>query len=162
MGDFGQELRQERESRGIAIEAISDVTKISRHHLLDLEAGHFDQLPGGVLNKGIVRGYARVVGLNEEDCVHRFMDAYQNSGQLKEDDASWINFAENVGKNRPGGTDRPTMRLKWAGVVVLLVVLAALGWFVFSFVNHRMNSQAASAHSSTSSVVAPQQALSDN
>ena len=141
MSEFGHELRREREARGVTLEAITSATKISNRHLIALETGHFDNLPGGVFNKGIVRGYARVVGLNEQDWVSRFMSAYQTSGQLKDDDASWIAFAENVGKNRPRKFDDPSMRLKWTGVAVLLVLLAALGWFVWHYVSDKMTAQ---------------------
>ncbi|HUY81577.1 MAG TPA: helix-turn-helix domain-containing protein [Acidobacteriaceae bacterium] len=141
MSEFGHELRQEREARGISLHAITDATKISNRHLVALETNHFDILPGGVINKGIVRGYARVVGLDERVWIDRFMTAYQQSGQLKYDDASWIAFAENIQKNRPLDTDRPAMRLKWAGVAVLLVILVALGWFVWDYVSDKMSAQ---------------------
>ena len=133
MSKFGEELRRERESRGIALAAITDETKISSRYLTALEAEKFDDLPGGVINKGIVRSYARVVGLDTEAWVDRFMSAYQCSGQLKDDDASWIAFAENVGKSRPLA-DRPAARLKLTGLAVLVVVLATLGWLVWNFV----------------------------
>jgi cytoskeletal protein RodZ len=141
MSEFGEELRRERESRGIALESIVGATKISSRHLVALETGHFDHLPGGVFNKGIVRGYARVVGLDEEAWINRFMSAYQNSGQLKDDDASWIAFAENVVKNRPQESEHTGMRLKWAGVAVLVLLLAVLGWFVWHFVSDKMTAQ---------------------
>jgi len=141
MIEFGQELRREREARGISLAAITSATKISNRHLVALETNHFDVLPGGVINKGIVRGYVRVVGLDEKAWLDRFMAAYRQSGQLKDDDASWIAFAENVQKNRPLNTDRPIMRLKWAGVAVLLVILAALGWFVWSYVSNKTSAE---------------------
>jgi len=153
MSEFGAELRKERESRGIGLDTISEATKISARHLLALEANNFDQLPGGVFNKGIVRGYARVVGLDEDAWVERFMAAYQGSGQLKDDDASWIEFAENVGKNRPQDADRPTIRLRWAGVALLLTILAVLGWFVWHYVSDKMAADSAPNQSQSSPAV---------
>src|ERR1700744_3640964 len=100
MGQFGEALRKERESRGIALDTITDETKISNRHLLALEQEEFAQLPGGVINKGIVRGYARVVGLDEEAWVGRFLTAYQESGAVTSDDATWVAFAENVSRTR--------------------------------------------------------------
>lgn len=149
MAEFGTELRKERESRGIGLETISDVTKISARHLAALELEKFDQLPGGVFNKGIVRGYARVVGLDESTWVERFMAAYQGSGQLKDDDASWIEFAENVSKGRENESARPDMRLRWAGVAVLLTILAALSWFVYDYVSQKVAAQTAPHQSLT-------------
>jgi cytoskeleton protein RodZ len=143
MSEFGEELRRERESRGIALESIVSATKISSRYLIALETGHFSSLPGGVFNKGIVRSYARFIGLDEESWVNRFMSAYQGSGQLKDDDASWIAFAENVGKNRPHDADRSGMGLKWAGVAVLVVLLVALGWFVWHYVSDKMTAHSA-------------------
>ncbi len=63
MGSFGEDLRMERLTRGIALEDITAVTKISQRHLLALEQDRFRLLPGGILSKGIVRGYAAALGL---------------------------------------------------------------------------------------------------
>jgi len=69
MGAFGDRLRREREMRGITLDEITESTKISRRHLEALESEHFDQLPGGVFNKGFVRAYARFLGLDEDQAV---------------------------------------------------------------------------------------------
>jgi len=69
MGAFGDRLRREREMRGITLEEIMESTKISRRHLEALEGEHFDQLPGGVFNKGFVRAYARFLGIDGDQAV---------------------------------------------------------------------------------------------
>jgi len=69
MGAFGDRLRREREMRGITLDEITESTKISRRHLEALEREHFDQLPGGVFNKGFVRAYARFLGIDEDQAV---------------------------------------------------------------------------------------------
>ena len=135
MGQFGQELRREREARGVALEAISGVTKISGRHLMALEQENFNALPGGVLNKGIVRGYARACGMDENAWVERYLSAYHQSGQIKDDDQAWIEFAENVGKTRTADEGEPDTRLRWAGVGLLMVVLALFTWYVLHFVS---------------------------
>jgi len=138
MEHFGEELRKERESRGIALEEITEATKISSRHLVALEHEQFRQLPGGVFNKGIVRGYARVVGLDEDAWVQNYLSAYQQSGAVSDDDISWFAFAENVGRNRKEDRDRPAERLRWAGVFVLLTVLVVVAYFVYGYVHQRM------------------------
>jgi cytoskeleton protein RodZ len=138
MGHFGQELRRERETRGIALEAITSETKINGRHLLSLEEGQFASLPGGVLSKGIVRGYARVVGLDEEDCLRRYVEECEHHGLKADDDSGWTAFAANVGRNRKGDFGRPT-KLQWAGVALLLTLLAVFGWYVAHFVQERMS-----------------------
>ena len=79
MGAFGEKLRKQREQQGIGLDAISGTTKISTRMLRALEEEHFDQLPGGVFNKGFVRAYARQVGLNEEEAVADYLEAARQS-----------------------------------------------------------------------------------
>jgi cytoskeleton protein RodZ len=158
MGEFGRELRSERVNRGIELEEISDSTKISSRYLAALEDDQFEQLPGGVFNKGIVRSYARVVGLDEDFWVGRYMEAYQHSGQLKTDDADWIAFAENVSKSRQMEGEKPDQRLRWAGVAALLLLLVGLGWFVWRYVSDRIAAssqqpQSISAPAKTAAIV---------
>jgi cytoskeleton protein RodZ len=69
MGAFGDRMRREREMRGITLDEITESTKVSRRHLEALEGEHFDQLPGGVFNKGFVRAYARFLGIDEDQAV---------------------------------------------------------------------------------------------
>jgi len=129
MGSFGEDLREERLSRGIALEDIIAVTKISRHHLVALEQDRFRLLPGGILSKGIVRGYVGAVGLDQQDWTERFLKAYDASGQVMDDDRSWTAFASNVGKARIQRREAMEFRLRWVGAVLLLLA-AVLGAFL--------------------------------
>jgi cytoskeletal protein RodZ len=79
VGSFGDKLRKQREQRGIALDAISNTTKISTRMLRAIEEEDFDQLPGGVFNKGFVRAYARHVGLDEEEAVTDYLAALRES-----------------------------------------------------------------------------------
>ncbi len=79
LGAFGEKLRKQREQRGLALDAISNTTKISTRMLRALEDEHFDQLPGGVFNKGFVRAYARQVGLDEEETITDYLTALRES-----------------------------------------------------------------------------------
>ena len=79
MGSFGEKLRKQREHRGLSLDAISTTTKISTRMLRAIEDEHFDQLPGGVFNKGFVRAYARHVGLDEEEAITDYLAALRES-----------------------------------------------------------------------------------
>ncbi|HWG20467.1 MAG TPA: helix-turn-helix domain-containing protein [Terracidiphilus sp.] len=133
MGSFGEDLRMERMSRGIALEDITAVTKISHHYLLALEQDRFRQLPGGILSKGIVRGYATAVGLDQEDWTERFLKAYQASGQVLDDDRNWTAFASNVGRARLQQREAAEFRLRWLGALILLGVVALVGYFAVRY-----------------------------
>jgi cytoskeletal protein RodZ len=139
MGKFGDTLRQEREFRGITLDTITQVTKISNRHLQALEQEHFDVLPGGVFNKSMVREYARVVGLDQEEWVGRYLTAHKPTEGLADEDG-WVRFAENASKARESGKGkRPDQRLRWAGIGVLLLLVAGLSWFVWSYVHKKIS-----------------------
>jgi cytoskeletal protein RodZ len=125
MANFGEQLRTERVSRGISLEQITNVTKISQRHLIALEQERFNQLPGGILNKGIVRGYVNVLGLDADEWVARYNSAYSSSGQMYEEDRNWVDFATNVGRTRLDRHEIAAMRLRWLATLLLLLVTAA-------------------------------------
>lgn len=127
MGTFGEDLRMERLSRGIALEHITTVTKISQRHLIALEQDRFRLLPGGILSKGIVRGYTSTLGLDQDDWTERFLKASRDSGEMA-DDRSWAAFASNVGKSRIMKREAAEMRFRWLGVLFLLSALGVIGF----------------------------------
>ena len=132
MGTFGEDLRMERMARGIALEHITAVTKISQHHLVALEQEKFRQLPGGILNKGIVRGYAGAIGLDQHDWTERFLQAYSASGLVVED-PNWTAFASNVGKARIRRREAAEFRLRWLGALILLLAVSAAGFLMVRY-----------------------------
>jgi hypothetical protein len=77
---FGEQLRHERESRGLAIEAIYNATKVPIRYIRALEAGSFRELPGGVFRRGFVRSYLGVLGLEESSWMQRFEESCRESG----------------------------------------------------------------------------------
>jgi cytoskeleton protein RodZ len=73
MGNFGNKFRKARESKKLSLDDVSNVTKISSRMLRAIEEENFDQLPGGVFNKGFIRTYAKQVGLNSEDAITEYL-----------------------------------------------------------------------------------------
>ena len=132
-----EDLRTERLTRGVALEEITAVTKISQHLLVALEQERFRLLPGGILSKGIVRGYASALGLDQHDWTERFLKASSASGQVIDDDNSWTTFATNVGKARILRRDAIELRLRWAGAILLLLVVAAAAWLTIRYLGVR-------------------------
>ena len=137
MGSFGEDLRKERLSRGIALEQITAVTKIAQRHLIALEQERFRLLPGGILNKGIVRGYAGAIGLDPQDWTERFLRAYSASGQIVDDDRGWAAFASNVGKARILRREALELRLRWVGAGLLLLVVCTAIFLFVRYYGHR-------------------------
>src|SRR5713226_10498377 len=72
LASFGEELRREREIRGISLKEIADATKISKRFLEAIERNDHRTLPAPVFTRGFVREYARYLGLNAEEMVSRY------------------------------------------------------------------------------------------
>jgi cytoskeletal protein RodZ len=124
---FGRELQLERQRRQITLESIAEGTKVPARHLRALEQEEYEQLPGGVFNKGIVRSYCRHLGLDEQEWFERFPSAL-----TEEPEPDWASFAENVRRNRAYRNSQT--RRRWFGVLAMLVVLGALGWAAWQYV----------------------------
>lgn len=124
MGKFGEDLRKERLARGVALEQISAETKISQRHLVALEQERFRLLPGGILSKGIVRGYVSALGLDAQDWTERFLQACTATGQSLDDEGNWTEFASNVGKARMQRHNEQQIRMRWIGAIVLAVIVS--------------------------------------
>lgn len=156
MGSFGADLKKAREAKGVAIEAIAAATKITTRYLQAVEQERFDQLPGGVFRRSIVRSYARAAGLDEEEWVTRYLDvSHENTGPTEEDQA-WMAFAENVGRSRGGEGHANSSMARWAGVVALLLLVIGMSWFVWGYVHNK--AAAASKSAAVSSALTTQAA----
>jgi cytoskeletal protein RodZ len=73
MASFGENLRRERELRGVSLREIADATKISVRFLKALEEDRVDLLPGGLFPKAFVRQYTGHLGLDAERYVAEFL-----------------------------------------------------------------------------------------
>jgi cytoskeleton protein RodZ len=133
MVQFGVQLRQEREHRGVSLEAMCASTKLSIRQLLDVEAGNFHELPGGIFRKGFVRSYVKALDLDEPLWLERFEASYRASGLASSSEIEWVDFAENVRNNRLGGKGSGT-RNRWLGVLAMTVLLLLLSFCVWKFV----------------------------
>jgi cytoskeletal protein RodZ len=73
MSDFGLELKQARERKGVSLRQIATSTKISMVALEALERDDFSRLPGGIFSRAFVRAYALEVGLDPEVTIRQFL-----------------------------------------------------------------------------------------
>jgi cytoskeletal protein RodZ len=105
----------------MTLQDIASTTKIGTRTLQALEEERFDQLPGGIFNKGFVRSYARSVGLDEDKTVAAYMEAAKAT--LPEPDMQALSSQVSA--------SRESMREPWifnarAFVGVLAVIVAVV------------------------------------
>jgi cytoskeleton protein RodZ len=132
---FGEHLRREREMRGISLDEICSATRIGTRFLNALENEQWDQLPGGVFNRGFVRAVAHHLGLDEESLLAEYMLA---TGDRATASASVVRAPA-----------IPESRGQWMTWVLALIVIGALafggiyGWRKYAA--HKRNAHAVPA-----------------
>ena len=117
MATFGENLRRERELRGIELREMAEATKISIRFLQALEQDRVDILPGGIFPRAFVRQYAKYLGLDPERLVAEFVYAHGGETAPRRDPRAPVR----VDQGTPRG-------LIIAGVV--LGLLGLVGWKV--------------------------------
>jgi cytoskeletal protein RodZ len=75
MESIGEFFKQVRETKGLTIDEVASKTRIRTDFVKALEDGNFAKLPDQVFARGFVRSYARSLGLDEEDAIHRFIQS---------------------------------------------------------------------------------------
>jgi cytoskeleton protein RodZ len=58
-------MRRARESKGLSLEDVATQTRVPTRHLVALEAGDYQALPGTTYCAGFARAFARAVDLDE-------------------------------------------------------------------------------------------------
>jgi cytoskeletal protein RodZ len=85
MESVGEFFRQVRETKGLTVDEVASKTRIRTDFVKALEEGNFAKLPDQVFARGFVRSYARSLGLDEEDAIHRFIQSagafYEKQGE---------------------------------------------------------------------------------
>ncbi len=156
VASFGERLKKEREKRGMTLEEVSGVTKVSVRNLRALEQERFDQMPGGIFNRGFVRAYAKHLGLDDDKVVADYMEAAGESVPTL--DPAAIPAAPHLpGKAAiPGKAAAPTpvaanvqpqessAQVPWAALIGL-VVLGTIVLGFWSYHSHRKAAEMAPA-----------------
>lgn len=138
MGSFGENLRREREMRGVTLQEISAATKISVRFLKSIESEEFSKLPGGIFSRSFVRSYARYLGLDEDPLLEEF----QQAAQAKAD----IDLSRFSPPRTFSGPERRSRHTLWA--VGIAAVLLTLGFTLWRH-SHRPLQVPAATNSST-------------
>src|SRR6202041_692791 len=116
-GTFGENLKREREMRGVTLDEISAANRIATRFLEAIENEQWDQLPGGVFNRGFVRAVARFLGLDEENIVAEYILAVGDRPSVP----VWTGSPPAVSPNIPWPA--------WAISAVVALALLIGGWF---------------------------------
>ncbi len=70
----GEVLRKLREARGITLQQISERTKVTRHHIENIEGDRFELLPASVYLRGILLSIARELRLDGQKVARSYLE----------------------------------------------------------------------------------------
>jgi cytoskeleton protein RodZ len=148
MSDFGAQLKQSREERGISLRQIAVATKISMVALEALERNDLSRLPGGIFSRAFVRAYALEVGLDPDQTVEQFLIEYEQNHSRAAEKA-----VPEVTADDRAFLERQRRAARWLrGVSISFVILIAalvIGWRVSR--NKAASSQDSAASASEAS-----------
>jgi hypothetical protein len=71
----GELLRRVRESRGLTLLQVAERTKVTRHHLENVEADRYDQLPAPVYLRGIIMSIAKELRLDAQKVARSYLES---------------------------------------------------------------------------------------
>ena len=72
MATLGEQLRAQREKKGITLDQAAADTRIREKFLQALESNDYQSLPGAVYTKGFLRNYAQYLDLNADELIVLF------------------------------------------------------------------------------------------
>jgi len=115
---IGAELAAARLERGMQIQELAQLLRISKHHLKNIETGDFDLLPGATYVSGYLRTYAREVGLDPVALPQRYR-------ALLDDSEAKPAYSFPVDKQQPQRSGA-----MMASIMVIFAVSGYGGWYV--------------------------------
>jgi transcriptional regulator with XRE-family HTH domain len=138
---FGDRLKREREMRGVSLDEVATATRIAPKYLEALENDQWDQLPGGVFNRGFIKSISRYLGLDEDSLMAEYDLVTQ-------------------GQKQPGPAPvlPPQFERNWKPFIVACAVLLAIllgGFFLVAHFAPKLLSHLHRSHGAVSAPAAP-------
>ena len=156
LASFGEELRREREIRGISLKEIADATKISKRFLEAIERNDHRTLPAPVFTRGFVREYAKYLGLSSDEIVNRYNYAAAGDDRIEKS----AHLERLIAPPPPPVQEKP---FKVSGippwyaridrnVIITILIIAALATLAYWVIRHKREREANAAREEATTV----------
>lgn len=129
--EIGAALREERQRKGLSIEAVEEKTKIAPSVITALEEGNSARFPHPVYARGFVRSYALLLGLDAQELCAHFSREYPVP---KDTDQPEVHAPQIRVKMHDSGRVVTVVRIV---AIVGILALGVLGWLVFDHYRSR-------------------------
>lgn len=140
MTEVGRMLEDARLRKGITLEKVEKELKIRKHYLIAMETGRWEELPGYAYATGFLRTYGDYLGLPGEDLAEEYRYWRETQGTTAAHDETPIGvftrskeLETDSGIFQLGSRSRGRSRRRkvYKGIAVMLILLAALGAYLF-------------------------------
>lgn len=127
---IGSLLKETREALGFTLDQVAMETKIQKRYLIDLETENFDDMPGIVYEKGFLKTYASLLGLDTVDV----MNLYEKCRFSNEEDIS-----EN--ENLVLDNEKKENYKKIKTIALIFILLLFISYGLYNFFVGKFNSE---------------------
>ena len=125
---LGEKLRQAREARDISISEVAEQTRISPLYIESIENDDYRPLPGGIFNKGFVKSYAKVVGVDENEALADYLKIITQQEGVQDDEPKTYRPEVLTDDRRSSST--------LLTIIFAVVILGLMTWGILALVSY--------------------------
>ncbi|MHA4323726.1 helix-turn-helix domain-containing protein [Bacillus cereus] len=145
MTELGQKLKEAREAKGLSIDQLHEITKIQKRHLVAIEEGNYDVLPGAFYARAFIKQYADAVGLNGEELL---VEHQSTIPQSEKREVPQVSTGQKTQETMQKSSSWPIANHMPKILVALLVIaVGVVIWFVFQALTGKDDEKVPSAQS---------------
>jgi cytoskeletal protein RodZ len=127
--ELGQKLKEARGTKGLSIDQLHEITKIQKRHLVAIEEGNYDVLPGAFYARAFIKQYADAVGLNGEELLVEYQSTIPQSEKR---DVPQVSTGQKTQETMQKSSSWPIAdHMPKILVALLVIAVGVVIWFVF-------------------------------
>ncbi|QWI18050.1 helix-turn-helix domain-containing protein [Bacillus wiedmannii] len=129
MTELGQKLKEARGTKGLSMDQLHEITKIQKRHLVAIEEGNYDVLPGAFYARAFIKQYADAVGLNGEELLVEYQSTIPQSEKR---DVPQVSTGQKTQETMQKSSSWPIAdHMPKVLVALLVIAFGVVIWFVF-------------------------------
>ncbi|MGF9765482.1 helix-turn-helix domain-containing protein [Bacillus albus] len=145
MTELGQKLKEARGTKGLSIDQLHEVTKIQKRHLVAIEEGNYDVLPGAFYARAFIKQYADAVGLNGEELLVEYQSTIPQSEKR---DVPQVSTGQKTQETMQKSSSWPIAdHMPKILVALLVIAFGVVIWFVFQALTGKDDAKVPNAQS---------------
>ncbi|WP_226604298.1 helix-turn-helix domain-containing protein [Bacillus cereus] len=145
MTELGQKLKEAREAKGLSIDQLHEITKIQKRHLVAIEEGNYDVLPGAFYARAFIKQYADAVGLNGEELL---VEHQSTIPQSEKREVPQVSTGQKTQETMQKSSSWPVAdHMPKILVALLVIAVGVVIWFVFQALTGKDDEKVPSAQS---------------